>query len=439
MPAQLKLCFLYLGKFKEDEEIDAETLYQLWIAEGMVLSSDKSGEETMMEVAESYLGEMVHKSMVQVKFGDATDLLRKFKSCRLHDIMRDLSLHIAKREDFFEVINLQKINDVHYDSSVELAYTRQVVVYSCAREFTSIKDNHIQVNKASKRRLRSLMYFHDKSPTTMRVPRHSEKLAWNVAHSRFLRIFVLEGTMFTGVSGCISYANPGNALGSLKNLRYLSLKTPILFFPSIQNLELLQTLKLQVSGDYDWARVAPWTSTNVLGKLGRLQHLYLPLRLSEGPTERKLRFDGLSKLETLENFNTSSCEVKDLAKLTNLRKLTVCVLYSREDVREMMKYFQAIAPSLSSSSDSSTPCLLNLFLDISYCDLQYDAHTLRQLFYSPNLYSLSIEGKIPELVLHIHIDHLSSSRITILTLLQSELDDDPMPVLGKLPALRKLM
>lgn len=31
LPNQLKPCFLYLGKFNEDEWIDAETLYLLWI------------------------------------------------------------------------------------------------------------------------------------------------------------------------------------------------------------------------------------------------------------------------------------------------------------------------------------------------------------------------------------------------------------------------
>ncbi|XP_027165920.1 disease resistance RPP8-like protein 3 [Coffea eugenioides] len=36
MPHHLKLCFLYLGLFPEQPSIEAETLYQLWIAEGFV-------------------------------------------------------------------------------------------------------------------------------------------------------------------------------------------------------------------------------------------------------------------------------------------------------------------------------------------------------------------------------------------------------------------
>ena len=113
LPPQLEPCFLYLGKFSEDEWIDAETLYQLWITEGMVLSSDKKKGETMMQVAESYMGELVHKSMVQVRFDDSDSSLTKFKSCSLHDLMRDLSLSKAKEEHFFKTIDLREENDTH--------------------------------------------------------------------------------------------------------------------------------------------------------------------------------------------------------------------------------------------------------------------------------------------------------------------------------------
>lgn len=41
LPYQLKPCFLYLGKFAEDSEIEADRLYHLWMAENMVLSEDR--------------------------------------------------------------------------------------------------------------------------------------------------------------------------------------------------------------------------------------------------------------------------------------------------------------------------------------------------------------------------------------------------------------
>ncbi|XP_074358888.1 putative disease resistance protein At1g50180 [Apium graveolens] len=452
LPAQLKLCFLYLGKFREDEEIKAETLYQLWIAEGLVLSSDKSGEETMMEVAESYMGELVHKSMVQVKLENTPFSQRKFESCRLHDLMRDLSLYIAKREDYFEVINLQKLNDFHADPVVDLAYTRQVVIHSQVGEYESINDNPFHVSKANKRRLRSLLLFPCESTTRWSSWNYTETLRWNVAHFRFLRVFALEDVdiPITSVSSFLFRINPGIAVGSLVYLRYLSIKTSFLWFPSIQNLELLQTLKLEADSGAHELYFPPWMSTNILGKMGRLRHLYLPLELN-GMKGKKLRFDALSKLETLEDFNTCWCEVKDLVKLTNLRKLTVHV-YSYSALQVMMKYLQAISSSSASSSGSST-------LSVPYVSLRVNIYNLcsrkgpdflRKLLTSPsNLYDLRVEGYIPELLplfeqkqqqqdIHNYIDALSSSCITTLTLSRSGLVDDPMPVLEKLPVLRTL-
>ena len=50
-----------MTKFSEDEWIETEVLYQLWMAEGMIVSSEKREGETMMQVAESYLGELVQE------------------------------------------------------------------------------------------------------------------------------------------------------------------------------------------------------------------------------------------------------------------------------------------------------------------------------------------------------------------------------------------
>lgn len=77
LPPHLKPCFLYFSKFREDELIEAETLCQLWIAEGMVLSSDKREGQTPMQVAELYIEELVHMSMVQAKYTDMESWLQR--------------------------------------------------------------------------------------------------------------------------------------------------------------------------------------------------------------------------------------------------------------------------------------------------------------------------------------------------------------------------
>ncbi|RVW81230.1 Disease resistance protein RPP13 [Vitis vinifera] len=97
LPYFLKSCFLYCGVFPEDCQIKASKLMQMWIAEGFVQGR---GEEMVEDVAEEYLEELIHRSMIQVA-GRKWD--GRVKSCRIHDLLRDLAISKAKDSKFFEV------------------------------------------------------------------------------------------------------------------------------------------------------------------------------------------------------------------------------------------------------------------------------------------------------------------------------------------------
>ncbi|KAM5554477.1 hypothetical protein ABKV19_022719 [Rosa sericea] len=104
LPSNLKLCFLYLAQFPEDHEIKVTRLTQLWIAEGFITSASEiqGSVEIMEDVSYGCLTELVERSMVQVvKYG----LSGKVKTCRLHDLMRDLCLQKAKEENFLGIVN----------------------------------------------------------------------------------------------------------------------------------------------------------------------------------------------------------------------------------------------------------------------------------------------------------------------------------------------
>ncbi|KAM3729391.1 hypothetical protein ACB098_12G008000 [Castanea mollissima] len=92
LPYQLKHCFLYCSLFPEDHEIQRNRLIKLWMAEGFVEQDKRSMPE---EVAESYLLELIFRSMLQVvernEFG-------RPKRCKMHDILRELALPISERE-----------------------------------------------------------------------------------------------------------------------------------------------------------------------------------------------------------------------------------------------------------------------------------------------------------------------------------------------------
>ncbi|XP_074357427.1 putative disease resistance protein RXW24L isoform X1 [Apium graveolens] len=426
LPPQLKPCFLYLSKFMEDEWIDAETLYQLWIAEGMVLSSEKREGETMMQVAESYMGELVHRSMVQVRFNDLESSLTKFNSCSLHDLMRDLSLFQAKADEFFETIDLRGGNGTHPNSSgvSQVAKTRQLVVY----HERGITTSPYFFKKPNHQQYRSILHLNIDSYESLSPPPGSY-----LANFKLLRVLALENIRLGRQEVLGIRCGIGRVLGSLVYLRYLSLRgSNLKNFSWIHKLVLLQTLKLD---NYNNHLMSP-VSSNVLGKLAYLRHLYLPEWSHRN--SRKLRFNGMSKLETLENFNNVWCEFKDLPKLSSLRRLKLKVFDHYDKIQEMFEYLSDIALS-------SNTCIQYLALGIWILDGGFlnDPDMIRQLLWDHkfNLQELSINGQLPELAeLSINLTYIDASftGITKLKLRESCLEEDPMPVLEKIPTLRDL-
>ncbi|KAL7259331.1 hypothetical protein ACSBR1_005260 [Camellia fascicularis] len=63
LPHHLKSCFLYLGLFPEDFEIDTVRLIRLWVAEGCV---QKAKGETLEETTAEYLNELIDRNLIQV-------------------------------------------------------------------------------------------------------------------------------------------------------------------------------------------------------------------------------------------------------------------------------------------------------------------------------------------------------------------------------------
>lgn len=158
----------------------------------------------------------------------------------------------------------------------------------------------------------------------------SPVLLSHVANFRLLIVFSPEGVHGDGQTIYVLRIYLGKVLRSLSYLRYLSVRNTILLnFSSVQKLVILQTLKLHIRNDIYFP---PWRSRNILSKLAHLWHLYLPKReIHSLGNKLKLRFDGLSNLETPENFNTNWCEVKDLQNLISLQKLRLIVASSEVD------------------------------------------------------------------------------------------------------------
>ena len=67
LPYNLKACFLNLGMFPEDYSINCARLTRLWIAEGFVRENEGM---TLEDVAQDYLNQLIHRSLVQVSEED---------------------------------------------------------------------------------------------------------------------------------------------------------------------------------------------------------------------------------------------------------------------------------------------------------------------------------------------------------------------------------
>ncbi|XP_027178017.1 putative late blight resistance protein homolog R1A-3 [Coffea eugenioides] len=97
LPEYLKPCLLYIGAFREDQDIPVRKLSWLWISEGFV---QKIEGKSLDDVAEDYLKDLIGRSLVMVT---EQRTLAGAKICRLHDLVHDFVVAKAKKESFLQI------------------------------------------------------------------------------------------------------------------------------------------------------------------------------------------------------------------------------------------------------------------------------------------------------------------------------------------------
>ncbi|KAH0674584.1 hypothetical protein KY284_025671 [Solanum tuberosum] len=99
LPQHLRVCFLYMGGFHQDREINVSKLIRLWIAEQFI----KERRNKRLEVvAEEYLEELIDRSLVLTGKQRANG---RMKTCKIHDLLRQLCLSEAHTENVVHVMN----------------------------------------------------------------------------------------------------------------------------------------------------------------------------------------------------------------------------------------------------------------------------------------------------------------------------------------------
>ncbi|KAK4708076.1 hypothetical protein R3W88_029001 [Solanum pinnatisectum] len=99
LPQYLKACFLYVGGFQEDTEINVSELIRLWIAEQFVKARNNKRLEV---VAEEYLQELIDRSLILTGTQSANGRMR---TCKIHDLLRQLCLSETRTENVVHVMN----------------------------------------------------------------------------------------------------------------------------------------------------------------------------------------------------------------------------------------------------------------------------------------------------------------------------------------------
>ncbi|RVW81266.1 Disease resistance protein RPP13 [Vitis vinifera] len=390
LPTYLKPCFLYCGVFPEDSEIKASKLIRLWVAEGFV---QKRGKETLEDIAEDYLYELIQRSMIQV--ADTRDDGR-VKSCRIHDLLRDLAISEAKEEKLFEV-------DENIDVDVPPTSVRRLIGNIDQTNSPHLKNSNIRsliLNRSIDGGDEVCLH---KCPKLLRVL-HVDSL----------------------------YKLPGK-IGELIHLKYLCLsgiKWGIFLPPSIGGLVNLQTL--DSGAEFICIPHTIW-------KLKQMRHLNCwGGRISSRQSMRERWVEGHLGVHQMTNLQTLYLEGGDWLKDNNLGKLAHHLkqlkldLYSHPKLKEGS--FRSIAQLTglqklklltdkfieSEGLSTSTPILFP---------------GLESFSHHKCLYKLRLVGPIRKLPVE---TTLYPPNLMQLKLFRTRMEEDPMPILGRLPNLRIL-
>jgi disease resistance protein RPM1 len=208
LPGNLRNCFLYCSLFPEDHIMSRESLVRQWVAEGFAVTN---GNNTLEEVAELNLEELITRNLLQVV---EYDELGRVNTCKMHDIVRDLALSIAKDEKFGTANHQGAMIQMNVD----------------VRRLSLCGWNDSGVPTVRFLHLRTL-FSHDGVTST-------HMLASIFSESSYLTVLELQDSEITEVPASI---------GNLFNLRYIGLRrTGVKSLPEcVEKLSNLQTLDIK--------------------------------------------------------------------------------------------------------------------------------------------------------------------------------------------------
>eukprot|EP01018_Ginkgo_biloba_P026275 Gb_08717 [translate_table: standard] len=89
----LKHCFLCCAMFPEDHNINVENLIRIWIAEGHIKIREA---DFLVDLGRTLLDILIDRCLVEVS---AITWDGQIRLCKMHDVIRDLAIYIAQKEE----------------------------------------------------------------------------------------------------------------------------------------------------------------------------------------------------------------------------------------------------------------------------------------------------------------------------------------------------
>lgn len=343
LPAHLKPCFLHTGIFPEDHEIRVSRLVKLWVGEGFI-KPDKT--RSLEEVAEGYLVDLISRNLIVLGTVGSTG---KFKTCHVHDLLRDLCLKTAKKEKFLRVLGVPDI-------------PRGV-------------DNERRV------------VFHERIP--------EEKIDHDLKPESFVRSLVSRGGRVPFKSRLLRVLDVDDSERDLDyhlkqlNLRSLFYKPCLPASGNYSRLELLNPYKLPSSISLVWnlqtliiTDCGEVVAPSKIWEMRQLRHLELPkLRLPEPPWSYQQDEIVLENLQTLKGVINFKWSEEACKRIPNVKKLKTNYLNLLDPTSGLSHYSLGSLRKLES-------------LNCCHYDHQNRGDFLHKLTFPSSLRKLTLEGQV---------------------------------------------
>ncbi|KAK0596987.1 hypothetical protein LWI29_020771 [Acer saccharum] len=385
LPPELKPCFLYMGLFPKKFEIPMRRLIKLWVTEGFVMPQD---------MAERFFEELVIRNMIQVR----RKLDGSPKICYMPGVLYDFFSLKAETAGFFN-------RQFQYSSCTSMKQSKLAVWRLAA--FWRIK-NLNSLSFVDVQNLRSFVAFDTRIRCTpsREISTFLKKIISNRGFG-FLYVLDLEGVYKPMLTD--------DVMRKLIHLKYIGLRSTFIdSLPDcVPSLPCLETLDLKHTN-----------ISNVIhiDRAEKLQHLYLFVDYSD---KVLLDLTSLTNLHTLWGiYFASETELSALQKLTTLTKLKLSCpanVFATNQTAECISHLTNLQSLKLKSVESAAD-------DDHYINMG----TLEN---HQKLQDLNLQGRLSN---EMFVIGLFPPYLRKLTLSETRLSEDPMPLLGKLPHLNIL-